>query len=152
MTRSRQSSPMVLSTLAALGFWLAGAIGATAQDAPPRESANHVYVEVGGAGFATVNYERLLFSNAGLRVGGGGIPMYGNSLVVMPHAILGKKHQIEVGVGVLVAWSPDVVGAEVLLSAEIAYRFQLNDRFFLRVALARFDSQVLPGFSVGLKF
>ena len=153
--RTRHATAILL----AAGVWLGGALGVAAQEAPLPEKRNAVYAELGGCGFATLNYERALSQNAGLRVGGGVIPLIGADLVVMPSLAFGsRRHRFSAGVGVLMAWTETGSGIEP--AGEIAYRLQRSSGFTFRASVGVLRGVgdlgsgvvAVPGISFGWNF
>lgn len=144
-----------LTTALAAGLWLGGAFGAAAQEGTAPWTQNVFSAELGGSGFATVNYERVLAKSLSLRVGGGVVPLIGPDVVVMPSLALGsRRHRFGAGVGLLAVWCP-AGESEAKLTAEVAYRFQTSSGFVLRATLASHEgdgSMVVPGVSLGWSF
>ena len=139
----------------AAGLWLGGAFGAAAQEVAVPWTQNTFYAELGGSGFATVNYERALSRNASLRVGGGVVPLLGRAFVAMPSLALGsRRHRFAAGVGLL-AVRNEAGHSEVELTADVAYRFQTSSGFVFRATLASHQGEglmVVPGVSAGWSF
>ncbi len=145
-----------LTTSLAAGLWLGGAFGAAAQEAAVPRTQNTFYAQLGGSGFATVNYERVLSRNASLRVGGGVVPLIGPDFIVMPSLAFGsQRHRFSAGAGLLAVSSAESGDSGVFLTGEMAYRFQTSSGFVLRATLASHEGDglmVVPGVGVGWSF
>jgi hypothetical protein len=128
-----------------------------AQETPLPERRNDLYAEIGGLGFATVNYERQLARNAGLRVAGG--VLFDPEFVVMPTLTFGgRRHRFSAGVGLLAVWTDGA--PEVEPTGQIAYRRQGDSGFVFRASVGVLRGVgdlvpgvvFMPGISVGWSF
>ena len=160
--RRRAFLPAVAFALA-----LAWTPAAAAQDAPPRERTNSVYGELFGSSLGlSVNYERMLTPRLSARVGGGGVagdpPGLGLS-AGSNFVILGRRHQLTAGAGLLVIGStayPDRVETGAGFYAELGYRYRSRSGFLFKATVAALPTTwteddplwVLPGVSVGWSF
>lgn len=124
---------------------------------------NFIYMEIGGNGmFYSINYERTVFRKDLISVqarAGYGIVPDRFSFPIAANVALGRNHKkFEMGIGTTIEniTTQDIGFYEFKahLVPSIAYRYESDKHFFLRLALMShyfFDSgEVLPGFGVSL--
>ena len=159
----RGCSPPSVALVLALAWTQAVA----AQDQPPRERKNGVYGELFGASFGlSANYERILTPRFSARVGAGVVaddpPGFG-LIAGSNFVILGRRHQLIAGAGLLVVGGtahPDRVDAGAALYLELGYRYCSKSGFLLRATLAGLPTTwnepdplwFMPGVSLGWSF
>ena len=63
---------------------------------------NFIFLEAGGNGiFASINYERLLTEDIGIRIGAGSFGYAGLSFPIMINYYIFEKHKLELGLGII---------------------------------------------------
>jgi hypothetical protein len=152
------SAVRLCALLAGLCLLLAGAHGVAGETVKPAPR-NYIYGELLGNTLLGVNYERLLFRHAGLRVGVGAPPINEGKaalVLVMPTLLVGSsRQQLEVAAGVLFV-SDSTDSSYAVPTAALAYRRRAARGPFFRVGVAvdAFDGRlwVAPGFGVGMSF
>lgn len=152
----------------ALSIGLARTHAAAAQERPPQERPNSVYLELGGSGVgATVNYERMLSSRFNVRLGGGAYPdeVARGVFVAMSNVVLGRqRHQFSAGMGVVAVQPPPCSycadePTDWEFATELGYRYHSTSGFLLKATVAVFPGEAAegawwawPGVSLGWSF
>lgn len=178
MITIRQFGRRGLWALLALGLHPAWTPAAAAQDQPPPERKNNVYLEMGGSSYwATVNYERMLSSRISVRVGGGAIPgdfqpagyeltIGGADLPTVGVFVAGSnlvfgsgRHQLTTGIAMHAEWNrvnPNKASDAMYFGGEAGYHYRGRSGFLLKTTLALMAGKettwVLPSVSLGWSF
>ena len=126
---------------------------------------NFMFIEVGGNGILlSINYERLIFDNIGVRTGVGTLGIYGLTIPAMFNFYIGSNRQLELGIGtVYTDYFPKEGGfihnGEFLIGTTVGYKFQKeNSNLILRFSFTPFYStsedkvQLFGGISLGCAF
>lgn len=126
------------------------------------ETRNAVYVELAGNGYGnSVNYERMLGDRMYARAGVGYFTILsaqGVTLPLMAGALVGQtEDRLELGAGVTVSLSKDLLSSEVVATGTFGYRYQRrNGGFLFRVGLTPFwgkdGLKAWGGISMGYRF
>ena len=124
-----------------------------------------MFIEVGGNGILlSINYERLIFDNIGVRTGVGTLGIYGLTIPAMFNFYIGSNRQLELGIGtVYTDYFPKEGGfihnGEFLIGTTVGYKFQKeNSNLILRFSFTPFYStsedkvQLFGGISLGCAF
>jgi hypothetical protein len=139
----------------------------TTSGLPETIARNTIFAELGGNGVVlSLNYERLIFSQMGIRVGAGICSIESNSSTIgksfplMLNYYLGTKYKLELGAGVVFLANFQgnklfASGASPLLGFTLGHKYQpLDGGFTLRASLTPFysPSQNHWALSGGLSF
>jgi len=121
------------------------------------KSFSYVFLEGGGQGLASLNYEQSIYNNFSLRLG------YGIFIPVMINYYLGEKYQFELGAGL--TYSPYKIepivekGKTLLYSITIGHKYQPNYggltlRFSFTPIYNPINSriQIMGGISIGVSY
>lgn len=159
-------------TIMLLIFWVLRETSHSSQDASVHEidtccsqANNSIFGEAGGNGISfSINYERFVSCNFGLRVGYGAFYGAGTSIPFMANFYVGQTYKLELGAGLvfLPLWNFDAsFGKEkaLVLTSTVGLRFQRSEGgVIVRLSLTPFfdpsrqQFKLFGGLSVGIAF
>lgn len=102
-----------------------------AQETSTSKRLNMIFAEAGGSGILfSLNYERLLGNNFGVRIGAGSAGLMGLTIPALLNYYIGKEKKLELGLGIIYTdYFSNICGTYIsngkyLITGTIAHKFQ----------------------------
>jgi hypothetical protein len=127
---------------------------------------NVLFVEAGGNGILlSMNYERLIKNNIGLRIGVGSLGFFGLTMPAMVNYYIGNERKLELGLGLIytdyfeIETKESFPNGKFLIVGTIGHKFQRQEggivlRFSFTPIYNPVDEKIIPfgGISIGYSF